>query len=281
MSKDLTNSASVAQIDKRLCFSIPARPLRVDVGILDLEPDTEILISTSLAGLSGIAACKAKVAIEAIERTIKRQGMDYYTMREIAEIMAAAHNLDACDFLKTRMHPAYKSGVLKLLDPKDGGFVKERQCDDLNDWVTPANLDKWLETEFEFRWPVEVPVVADSSFGEVELDKAGPVPVEQGLLTKDIAVCFGDCYYSANNWPKRLSGTAWLKTARIGRGEIGRASAIWNPLTLAQLMHHRTKGDKAKQNLMNTLNSRFTRNPALGLWRDAFNEYFATYCTTD
>ena len=125
------------------------------------------------------------------------------------------------------------------------------------------------------------PVVDIGTSVGVEPDKAGSPPVEQGLLTKDIAACFGDCYYSADNWPKRLSGTAWLKTACIGKGEIGGASAVWNPLTLAQLMHSKTKGDKAKEKLMKTLNSRFTRNPALGLWRDAFNEYFATHCATD
>ena len=74
------------------------------------------------------------------------------------------------------------------------------------------------------------PVVDIGTSVGVEPDKAEPPPVEQGLLTKDIAACFGDCYYSADNWPKRLSGTAWLKTACIGKGEIGGASAVWNPL---------------------------------------------------
>lgn len=125
------------------------------------------------------------------------------------------------------------------------------------------------------------PVVDIGTSVGVEPYKAGSPPVEQGLPTKDIAACFGDCYYSADNWPKRLSGTAWLKTACIGKGEIGGASAVWNPLTLAQLMHSKTKGDKAKEKLMKTLNSRFKRNPVLGLWRDAFDEYFETHCATD
>lgn len=129
--------------------------------------------------------------------------------------------------------------------------------------------------------PTAPPVGTANASDGVEPDKAGPVPVEQGLSTKDIAACFGECYYSADNWPKRLSGTAWLETARIERGEAGGASAVWNPLTLAQLMHSKTKGDKAKEKLMKALNSRFTRNPVLGPWRDAFNEYFATHCATD
>ena len=125
------------------------------------------------------------------------------------------------------------------------------------------------------------PVVANGAFSGVETAEAGPLAVEQGLSTKDIAACFGGCYYSADNWPKRLSGTAWLDPACIARGEAGGASAIWNPLTLAHLMHGKKKDDEAKEKLMKTLNSRFTRNPALMPWRVAFNEYYATHCTTD
>ena len=125
------------------------------------------------------------------------------------------------------------------------------------------------------------PVGAVGPFGGVEPDKSGPLPVEQGLLTKDVAACFDNCYYSADNWPKRLSGTAWLKTACIGRGEAGGASAVWNPLTLARLIHQRTKGNREKKKLIEALNSRFTRIPALGPWRNAFNEYFETYYAVD
>ena len=112
----------------------------------------------------------------------------------------------------------------------------------------------------------------------VEPDKAGPEA--GGLLTKEIAACFADCYYSEKNWPKRMSDMKWLKPACIGLGEAGGASGLWRPLLIAQLVHKRTKGEKAKEQVMKTLNSRFTLYPALLPWRDAFNEYYATYCTT-
>ena len=50
---------------------------------------------------------------------------------------------------------------------------------------------------------------------------------------------------------------------------------------LAQLMHHKEKEKREKEKLMKVFNSRFTRNPALRPWRDAFNKYFATHCAAD
>lgn len=118
--------------------------------------------------------------------------------------------------------------------------------------------------------------------GDVESAKAEPLQIEGGLLTKEIADTFdGVNGWSADRWPKNLSSSKWLHPARIALGGAGVASAVWNPLTLAELMHSKTKGSKPKQQLMKVLNSRFNRNPVLMPWRDAFNEYFATHCATD
>jgi hypothetical protein len=78
-----------------------------------------------------------------------------------------------------------------------------------------------------------------------------------------------------------LSAAKWLHPARIALGGAGGASSVWSPVMLAQLMHDSTKGEREKEKLMKVFNSRFARNPALGLWRDAFNDYFATHCATD
>jgi hypothetical protein len=124
--------------------------------------------------------------------------------------------------------------------------------------------------------PVETVGASDG----VGPDKAGPV--EDGLLTKEIAVTFdGVNGWSADRWPKNLSGSHWLHPARKARGTAGGASAVWDPLVLAQLIHGETNGDKAKEQVMKAFHSRFNRNPVLIPWRDAFNEYFATHCTSD
>ena len=100
--------------------------MKAHIGV---DADSGLVHSTSVS--------KAKNAIEGIEHIIARQAKGRYTMLEVAEIMAAAHKLDAYDFLKMRMYSAYASGLLKLLDPKDCGFVSGRRCDDWNDWVYP------------------------------------------------------------------------------------------------------------------------------------------------
>ncbi|HQS38320.1 MAG: hypothetical protein B7Y69_08290 [Sphingobacteriia bacterium 35-40-8] len=130
--------------------------------------------------------------------------------------------------------------------------------------------------------PPAPPVVAAGASGGVEPDKAGPLPVEQGLSTKDIAHAFdGVNGWSVDRWTKNLSAAKWLHPARIALGGAGGASSVWSPVMLAQLMHDSTKGEREKEKLMKVFNSRFARNPALGLWRDAFNDYFATHCATD
>ena len=125
-------------------------------------------------------------------------------------------------------------------------------------------------------------VMAVSASDGVEPAKAGPLPVEQGLSTKDIAQAFdGVNGWDFERWRKNLSASKWLHSARIAIGGAGGASSVWNPLMLAQLMHDDAKGEREKEKLMKVFNSRFTLNPALGPWRDDFNEYFATHCATD
>lgn len=126
------------------------------------------------------------------------------------------------------------------------------------------------------------PVAAAGVSDGVEADKTGPLHVKQGLPTKDIAHAFdGVNGWSADRWPRNLSASKWLHHARIAIGRAGGASSVWSPVILAQLMHHHAKGEREKEKLMKAFNSRFTRNPALWPWRDAFNEYFATHCATD
>ena len=143
-------------------------------------------------------------------------------------------------------------------------------------WPVPAKFPKAKAS------PIPAPVVAVGAPGGVEPDKAGPLPVEQGLSTKDIAQAFdGVNGWDFKRWRKNLSASKWLHSARIAIGGAGGASSVWNPLMLAQLMHDDAKGKREKEKLMKVFNSRFTLNPALGPWRNDFNEYFATHCATD
>ena len=126
--------------------------------------------------------------------------------------------------------------------------------------------------------PEVAPVVAVGDLAE----SAKVRPGEDGLLTKEIAVTFdGVNKWDAKRWPKNLSASKWLHPARTALGGAGGASSVWNPLTLAQLIHSKTKGDKEREQIMRVFYSRFNNNPVLMQWRDGFNEYFATHCATD
>lgn len=201
-----------------------------------------------------------------------------------SETVVHAYDIDICavklsflDFVKYAN--AVKVGVscdqVLILPTKDHDPVRESEHVALQ--MSGAALEcNQVVTETP---ESPTPLPAGASDG-VELAKAGPV--EDGLSTKEISDTFGDVNgWDASRWIKNLSSSKWLHPARIALGDAGGASSVWNPLTLAQLMHSKKKGDKAKEKIMQALNSRFARNPILEPWRDAFNEYLATHCTTD
>lgn len=74
-----------------------------------------------------------------------RNSKNLYTMREAAETLAQAHAIDARAFIKERMIPAFRDGLLMVIDPKDGGPLTSRACNDFTDLVTPDGLDAWLD----------------------------------------------------------------------------------------------------------------------------------------
>ncbi len=120
----------------------------------------------------------------------------------------------------------------------------------------------------------------------VELADDAPVPMadapEQSLPTKDIATCFDRLNgWDTVTWPKRLSGSNWLHTARTALGGAGGASSMWNPLEIAQLVCDKTKGAKPKAQILKAFNHRFNTNPVLAPWKIAFNEYYAMFSEAD
>lgn len=117
---------------------------------------------------------------------------------------------------------------------------------------------------------------------ETSSDNPAPQITGDGLPTKDIATLFdGVNDWPKARWPKNLSGSKWLHPARVALGGAGVANSMWNPLTLAQLIHDQAKGDRTRELLIRTLKNRFNNNAVLIPWRDAFNEYFDTFTVSD
>ena len=98
----------------------------------------------------------------------------------------------------------------------------------------------------------------------------------EGITTAQVAAIFDALHYTAENWPKRLSDTKWLKPAQVALGAAGGATSLWCPATLARLIHGRQRG-AARQKTLETLNRTFKSNPVLEPWRADWNEHYEMF----
>ena len=157
---------------------------------------------------------------------------------------------------------------------------------DVNDWAKRTGRDwQWISPNAKTS---ATGVAAEALVGTVSVvtstvtagtPKGIQPPLSNGpsLKTSNLAQSFDDINgWPARRWIKNLSSSKWLHPANIDPGAPGRASATWSPLIVAQLVHGRTKGDRAKSKILKALSSKFRSNPLLEPWRDDWNEYFAT-----
>jgi hypothetical protein len=143
---------------------------------------------------------------------LARNSRNRYTMHEAAELLAAANNIgDAKNFLNGRMLPAVKSGLLRVADPKDGGPLNRRYRPN-HDWVSPDNINKWLEGEgYPYRWPAPVQNTATPAPGVAASET--PDPVRRLNRLRELG---GTVKYKDGGW--KFTGTT-----KLGQDEKGRA----------------------------------------------------------
>ena len=110
-------------------------------------------------------------------------------------------------------------------------------------------------------------------------DRASTAALD-GITTAQVAAIFDDMPYTAENWPRRLSGTKWLQPAQVALGAAGGATSLWCPATLARLVHARERGP-ARQKTLEALNRKFKSNPVLQPWLAAWNEYYDIFNDAD
>lgn len=132
------------------------------------------------------------------------------------------------------------------------------------DSVQPLAAEPQAET------PRAAPVVAES---------ANDAPVD-GITTAQVAAIFDGIKYRAENWTRRLSDTKWLEPAQVALGAQGGASSLWNPATLARLIHGKERGT-AKQKTLEALNRKFKSKPVLAPWRTAWDEHYDMFKDAD
>ena len=132
-----------------------------------------------------------------------------------------------------------------------------------------ALADEYTAPEATQAEPQTAPVV----------DSASNAPVG-GITTAQVATIFDALPYTAENWPKRLSDTKWVKPALVALGAAGGATSLWNPAILAQLIHGRKTGT-AKQKTLEALNRKFKSTPVLDPWRTYWDEHYAMFNDAD
>lgn len=161
---------------------------------------------------------------------------------------------------------------------------------DAGDFVSLISDGKHLQIEELLAWP-DCPAISPDSpltfwLGEpaTATDTVTPAPTAEspsnapvdGITTAQVATFFDGLPFTAENWPKRLSDTKWLKRAQVALGAAGGATSLWNPATLARLIHSKEKGT-AKQKTLEALNRKFKGNPVLEPWRTDWNEHYEMF----
>lgn len=130
--------------DSEPIFSTSARPLCVDPALLALDPEAEVVYRAFVieGGRHEMGRTRAGEYIKEIRTIIARQAKGFFTLEEVAKILADAHDLAAVAILK-RLETAYHDGALTVRDvstqaPKLTGS----QLRSWYDWVTPDDVDK-------------------------------------------------------------------------------------------------------------------------------------------
>ena len=129
----------------------------------------------------------------------------------------------------------------------------------------------------EYCAPEDAPQAATPA--PVVAECANDAPVD-GITTAQVAAIFDGIKYRAENWTRRLSDTKWLEPAKVALGAQGGASSLWNPATLARLIHGKER-DTAKQKTLEALNRKFKSKPVLAPWRTAWDEHYDLFKDAD
>ena len=206
----------MSEQEKTPFFKVPAVPLCVDADLLALPPDTWVHVRNVSCADMGSGSCKAADAVAEIQRTMARQAKGNFTMTEVADVLAAANSFDAYRFLTIEMHPAALAGSLTLTNPEFGGPLVGRDSMEFHDWVTPANLDAWLERAgFPFRWPLkpEPQAATPAPVADSASNDATPDPERRLALLRALG---GSATYRRNEW--KFTGIAALVASEKSEG---------------------------------------------------------------
>ncbi len=201
--------------------------------------------------------------------------------REAAMLLCLHHPTKTTfDDAKTTMRPDLPERHLERLDRSLSDYAAQnpRSCRSLLGWYSAAQ-------EMQIKLAPEAVLFMGYVAAK---SNATPAPVRNGasnapmdgITTKQVAAIFDGFHYTAENWPRRLSDTKWLKPAQVALGAVGGATSLWCPATLARLIHGKERVT-AKQKMLEALNKKFKSNTVLEPWRTKWDEHYQMFNDAD
>ena len=201
--------------------------------------------------------------------------------REAAMLLCLHHPTKTTfDDAKTTMRTDLPERHLERLDRSLSDYAAQnpRPCRSLLGWYSAAQ-------EMQIKLAPEAVLFMGYVAAK---SNATPAPVRNGasnapmdgITTKQVAAIFDGFHYTAENWPRRLSDTKWLKPAQVALGAVGGATSLWCPATLARLIHGKERVT-AKQKMLEALNKKFKSNTVLEPWRTKWDEHYQMFNDAD
>ncbi len=202
--------------------------------------------------------------------------------REAAMVLCL-HNPRKISFdgAKTTMRHDLPDWHLEHLDRRLTNYAAQhpRPFRSLRDWYSAAREMQIRLVPEAVSFMEYVTAQSNATPAPVVADSTSNMPADS-ITTAQVAAIFDALPYTAENWPRRLSDTKWLKPAQVALGAAGGATSLWCPVTLAQRIHGRQQG-AAKQKTLEALNRKFKGNPVLAPWRTAWDEHYNMFNDAD
>lgn len=151
-------------------FVIPVRPTGVPPGLCELRPDIHV-VGIEPHGAHYTTA--AKLAGYILE-TIERQAAGRFYLWEAAQILAETHEKSP-QGIKNAMRKAFSLGVLRVrMTDSDAPMDSDSRLrvEGMDSYVTPGDLNKWLETD---GYPYRFPAAPEPASTPIE-EAAAPIP---------------------------------------------------------------------------------------------------------
>lgn len=125
-------------------FIWAARPPEIPSALLELDPESEVLVSN---GRGGTGTVRAGEYIKELRETIARQADGFYTTQEASHILAeAVPGMNAIGW-QSKFNEAWRSGVLIVRDRITTKKSLTAAKVDYTDLVKDVDLDAWLKND--------------------------------------------------------------------------------------------------------------------------------------